>query len=387
MWIIPHSNMNGGGPKPVGSSGGMTGFGIFDMAGNAREWVYNASGQERFILGGGWSDDSYVFTVPNAAPPFDRSALNGFRLASYSADAVELPATRQPIDRHVRDFTREIPVSDDVFDVYRRLYAYDQSPLNVRSHAVDSTDLWVREYLTFDAAYGTERVGLYLYTPRGTPAPWQTVVYYPGSNSLWLDRFEQYSTGHAELVLRSGRAFAFPIYQSTFHRDDGFVFRRQDATNTYRDHVVHWAKDLGRTIDYLETRDDIDADKLAYFGFSWGGMLAPVMLSIEPRLKVAVLGIPGLSLLPTQPEVDAFNFVRRTSQPVLMLSGEYDMIHPLETSARPMFELWNAPDDRKRHGVVPDGHEIPYYLLAQEILAWLDRFLGPPERGTQAPKP
>lgn len=45
-------------------------------------------------------------------------------------------------------------------------------------------------------------------------------------------------------------------------------------------------------------------------------------------------------------EVDAFNVVRGASRPVLMLSGEHDMIHSLETSARPLFKLWNAPEDR-----------------------------------------
>jgi pimeloyl-ACP methyl ester carboxylesterase len=106
-------------------------------------------------------------------------------------------------------------------------------------------------------------------------------------------------------------------------------------------------------------------------------MIAPIMLSTEPRLKVAVLGLPGLSPLPTQPEVDAFNFVGRASQPVLMLSGEYDMIHPLETTARPLFALWNAPKDQKQHVVARGGHQVPYYVMVQETLAWLDRFLGP----------
>ncbi len=376
-WIIPASNMAGEGPVAVGTNAGMSQFGIYDMAGNAREWAFNASGDERFILGGGWADDPYVFTVANSAPPFDRSPMNGFRLASYGEDVEELSDTRQPIDHPVRDFARETLVSDAVFQVYKRLYAYDRVPLDVVSQFIDSTATWVREYVTFRAAYGNERVGLYLYTPRSTRGPFQTVVYFPGSNALWHTSFDQYSTDHADMIVRSGRAFAFPVYQSTFDRQDGFVYRRQDETNTYRDHVFHWAKDLGRALDYLETRADIDAEKFAYLGISWGGMLAPIILSTEPRLRVAVLGVPGLSPLPTQPEVDAFHFVSRASQPVLMLSGEYDMIHPLETSARPMFELWHAPKDQKRHVIVRGGHLVPYYVMVQETLAWLDRFLGP----------
>ena len=42
-----------------------------------------------------------------------------------------------------------------------------------------------------------------------------------------------------------------------------------------------------------------------------------------------------------------------------------------------MFELWNAPADEKHHVVVDGGHLVPYYMMAQETLDWLDRFLGP----------
>jgi hypothetical protein len=50
-----------------------------------------------------------------------------------------------------------------------------------------------------------------------------------------------------------------------------------EANSFYRDHVIEWAKDLGRAIDYVETRSDLDHEKLAYYGFSWGGTLAPIM--------------------------------------------------------------------------------------------------------------
>lgn len=40
------------------------------------------------------------------------------------------------------------------------------------------------------------------------------------------------------------------------------------TANEYRTHVVHWYQDLACTIDYLETRDDIDRDNLAHFGSS-----------------------------------------------------------------------------------------------------------------------
>jgi hypothetical protein len=39
------------------------------------------------------------------------------------------------------------------------------------------------------------------------------------------------------------------------------------------DNVIFWSKDLSRSIDYLETRQDINPNELAYEGYSWGAAL------------------------------------------------------------------------------------------------------------------
>ena len=67
--------------------------------------------------------------------------------------------------------------------------------------------------------------------------------------------------------------------------------------------------------------------------------------ALEPRFQVAVLDVPGLSPLPTQPAVDPFNFVSRVQLPVLMLSGEYDQTYPLETAALMVMAGHQLPDD------------------------------------------
>jgi dienelactone hydrolase len=377
-WILPLSNMEGAGPREVGSRAAMSQFGTVDMAGNVREWVHNGSGEERFILGGGWEDSPYVFTVANSAPPFDRSPSNGIRLADFPGDSAYLAQARQPIDRPSRDFRTERPVSQEVFEAYRRMYDYDPIPLNAVVESADTTSEWIRERVVIDAAYGGERLPIYLYRPPDAEGPLQTVVYFPGSGALWLESYEDYPTSHVSFLVRGGRAVAFPVYQSTFERDDGFVYRRQDATNTYREHVIHWVKDLRRTVDYLETREDFDPHRTAYFGFSWGGMLAPIALAMEPRLKAAILLVGGFSSLPTQPEVDPFQFVTHVTVPVLMLNGEYDMIHPVDTSARPMFDLLATPEQDKRLSISPVGHLVMYPSMVGETLDWLDRYLGEP---------
>ncbi len=52
------------------------------MAGNVREWVWNADGDRRYTLGGGWSDPTYLYTGPDALDPMDRSPILGLRCAA-----------------------------------------------------------------------------------------------------------------------------------------------------------------------------------------------------------------------------------------------------------------------------------------------------------------
>lgn len=379
-WLLSGSNVESDGPAPVGTHYGISHFGLRDVLGNAREWVHNASGDRRYILGGGWTDSGWGLVGAQATTPWDRSPTNGVRLVTYLTDGAELDRAKDPIVRFTRDFYNEIPVSNDAFETFLQLYRYDPIPLNPVVEVSDTAEDWIRERITFDAAYGGERMVLYLHKPRGTQPPFQTVVYFPGSNAIGQPSIEGSSIRAIEFITKSGRAFAYPVLKSTFERSDGFRYRRQDETNAHREHVIQWAKDIQRTIDYLETRPDIETQNLAYLGFSWGGLMGGIMLAVEKRFRAGILYVAGLSALPTQPVVDPFNFLSRISTPVLMLNGEYDYIFPYETSAKPMFDLLGTEDAHKRHVSAATQHTVPYDLLVEETLAWLDRYLGPVQR-------
>jgi dienelactone hydrolase/tRNA A-37 threonylcarbamoyl transferase component Bud32 len=374
-WIVPASNFAGHGPAPVGSYRGIGPFGTMDMAGNAREWCFNETGGQRYILGGGYNDATYHFTEAFAQPPFDRSPTNGFRLALYDTAA---SVTRRPVERLVRDFSLERPVSDEVFAIYRRAFDYDSTPLRAVVETSDSSaDDWVMQRVSFDAAYGGEREIAYLFLPKHGRPPFQTVVYFPGAIALH-SRSSAASLEYdaIDFILKSGRAVLYPVYKSTYERGDGLDSWYANETNRYRDHVIAWAKDFRRAIDYLETRPDIDARRLAYYGRSWGGYLGGLLPALEPRIKTAVLYVAGLELQRGQPDVEPVNFLPRIRMPVLMLNGRYDHFFPVETSQLPMFRLLGTPPDRKRHVIYDGGHFVPRGLLISETLDWLDRYLG-----------
>jgi len=142
--------------------------------------------------------------------------------------------------------------------------------------------------------------------------------------------------------------------------------------------VIMWSKELRRTIDYIETRKDLDTSKIAYYGFSWGGALGALVPALEPRLKVVVLEVGGLYAEHTLPEVDQINFAGRIRIPLLMINGMYDHFFPVETSQKPLFRLFGTPDSDKRQVIFAAGHGLPKDVPEKETLDWLDRYLGRP---------
>lgn len=380
--IVPLANFGGKGPVPVGSTRSMNRFAVSDLAGNVREWTWNESGrgQGRFILGGGWNDPDYAFNDAFAQPSFDRSPTNGFRCIRTLGQE-NLAALQRAIERPTRDFKREKRAADSVFSLYLRQFAYDKTPLNARIEEEKSTPLGVRQKITFNAAYGGERMMAYLFLPPAGKPPYQVVVIFPGSMSIDARSSSGLELGRELFFQKSGRAVLWPIYKGTYERGGDLHSDYPAETAFYKDYLIMWGKDLARSIDYLETRKDLDAGRIAYYGLSWGGALGAIMPAIEKRIKANVLYVAGLHLQRALPEADAINYVTRVTQPTLMLNGEHDFFFPPETSQRPMFELLGTPAADKKWLVFPGGHVVPRTEMIKQSLLWVDRYLGPPGSG------
>lgn len=380
--IVPLSNFGSQGEAPVGSYNGMGPFGTYDMAGNVKEWVWNDAGRgERYIIGGAWSEPRYMFNDPDAQNPFARGATYGFRCVKTITGERDPDRAYAPVVIPGRDFAKERPVSGNIFSVYRTLYSYDRRDLQAIVESRDtSEEYWTKEKISFSAAYGNERVIAYLYLPKHTAPPYQTVVYFPGSNAIHQRSSAPLEVSRIDLIIKSGRAVMYPVYKSTYERGDGLNSDVPDTTVSYRDHVIMWVKDCSRSIDYLATRPDISEEKLAYVGFSWGAVVGNIIPAIEPRFRAVILVAGGLSLQRALPEVEQLNFVPRIKVPTLMMNGRYDFFFPVEMSQIPMFNLLRMPESQKRKVVFETGHSVPRVESAREILDWLDKYLGPVQR-------
>jgi eukaryotic-like serine/threonine-protein kinase len=378
-WVVPHGRYDAQGPVRGGDSRSVGPRGVYDMAGNVREWTVNARKTgSRYILGGGWSDPQYMFSELYDQPELDRSPINGIRLVRRVGTTPDLARASAPIPGLTRDYATVRPVDDATFRAFQALYDYDHTPLNARVVARDSSNAdWVRDEVEFDVPGDSSRMIALVYLPRRVAPPYQTIVLHPASDALFSADHRDPSMSYADYYVRSGRALVYPIYEHTYGRGpslhgDDFP----DGTIAHRDRVIRWARELRRTIDYVVTRPDVDTSRLAYAGVSWGGRAAGVVLALEPRFKVAVLNVPGLSMSPMRPEEDPVNFLPRIHIPVLMMSGKYDSGFPLELSQKPFFRLLGTPPAMKKHVVDESGHFLARPLMVRESLAWLDQYLG-----------
>jgi len=136
---------------------------------------------------------------------------------------------------------------------------------------------------------------------------------------------------------------------------------------------------------YLESRPDVDSDKIAYFGESLGAAVA-VTLAVERAPAALILRSPFTSLsdmgrlhypfLPTGPllrdHFDSVGRIGRVAYPVLIVAGERDQIVPLGQSRR----LYDAISTTGRLVVVPGADHNDYELLAgEQLIAEIARLL------------
>ena len=259
------------------------------MAGNVREWAWNADGDRRYTLGGGWSDPTYLYTGPDALDPMDRSPILGLRCALYETPPPQ--AAFAAVQNVVRDVSKERPVDDAVFRIYRRLFDYDPTDLGSKVESVDDrSEHWREERVSFAAAYGGERIPARLFLPKNARPPFQTVVYFPPASALSLPSIDRVGSRDFGYLVRSGRAVLFPGVPADLRATPA----GPDGPNYLREVVTQRAQDVRRAIDFLDSRPDVDHGRIAFYGLSMGAEEGTIVGAVENRLRTLVLVAAGL---------------------------------------------------------------------------------------------
>ena len=379
--LLPFSNFRDKGPDPVGYNQGLNPFGTYDLAGNVREWCLNKTQDGRLIRGGAWNDVAYMYGNWSQLSPFDRSSKNGFRCVIYQ-DRSKIPAEAfETIEiEEKRNYAEEIPVSDDIFEIYRQQFLYDDLALNASLELRDeSPEDWIMEKFSFDAAYEDERMIAYLFLPKNAEPPFQTMIFYPGSYAVSNNSFpDAWFINFCDFLMKNGIAAVMPIYKSTYERRGTMDSNNHmpNESHLYTEYLIKWIKDLSRTIDYLETRPDFDAGKIGLYTHSWGGVIGAIIPAVEDRVRLCVHvlgGFWGKAL----PEADQVNYLPRVTVPVLMMNGKYDMTFPFDAEVKPYFDFLGTPEKDKVLKIYESDHWVPKNEMIRETLAWCEKYFGP----------
>ena len=358
-------------------------WGTYHMAGNVREWVWNFAGNEAVALGSGWpeyaSNSARVYT----ADPMSRLPDHGMRLMRMLGESQVDPALLEPIPL-VRDtaFANRAPVSDEAFEAMRFQFTTPHAaPTQVTVNKVEESALWVAEEVVLTFA-SQDTTTIYIVRPKAHDKPLQPIVYSGVGDCCFMRRPNRDALEQLQIVgfvVNSGRALVMPIWAGGYERYMPMPTDAATAADVERARPLLWEHDLSATIDYLETRQDVDARRIGYLGISRGASFAgAINLAIEKRIVTAVLASGGIWLNdPVHPMMDLVNYAPRITIPVLMLSGRYDHIYPYEQSQKRTFNLLGTPADQKTQITYDTGHfTMPPNMVAADVTDWFDRHLG-----------
>lgn len=142
--------------------------------------------------------------------------------------------------------------------------------------------------------------------------------------------------------------------------------------------VLNWMTDERRALDYVATRNDLDASRIACYSVSYDASFKLGLPSVEPRYRAVVLYGNCLRVEDqVLPEISPVNLVPYMRAPKLILHGRYDEGCRLKSQAEPLHKLLREP---KRLMLYEGGHILSQEFTVPAINNWLDEVMGPVSR-------
>jgi len=161
----------------------------------------------------------------------------------------------------------------------------------------------------------------------------KTVDYIEAGNQYLLD------AGYAVLRLDISNHGDRLKYDYDFDLTDGYRYWTRDL-------ITQTVFDLRRAVDFIQTREELDHQRIGYYGISLGGIIGTIFCSVEERIEVPVIVLAGgnLNLMFGKKAlsgdtknylsiIDPINYVAKISpRPLLMINAAEDDVVPPITS-------------------------------------------------------
>jgi pimeloyl-ACP methyl ester carboxylesterase len=371
--VTERANFLGKGTVPVESMPfGMSTWGAHHMAGNVSEWVRNAMPPGHAARGGSWNDATYAFGQTAAFPQFYSSPTLGFRCVREIApgDSGDVALNERPVVPVYK------PVDDRTFEELRKQYDYPRSPLSARIIETHDAPDWRREKIEFDGGGKTPAIA-YLYLPKGFHPPFQVIDFAPaGDVELGLRSLSASVESRLPAQIRSGRAIFSVAMEGYIDRPRPTQFEVPDSrASEYVDYVVSRVTELRRGLDYLETRKDIDASRIAFEADSAGVWAGVILVAVDHRFRSVLFVGSGIRQreITDATAANRINFLPHITAPKLMLQGRYDESTPYASDFQPLYRLMPQP---KRDVIYEGPHVPPADVYLRESQRWFDETLG-----------
>ena len=271
---------------------------------------------------------------------------------------------------------REISVID--------LYKYDQElPLD-DSTTLMSDSLGFNLYETkFNSVHNQQVTGL-LSVPAGEgPTPVIILLHGVGDRKTvdYIEAGHQYfvNAGYAVLRIDIANHGDRKVHDYDFSLTDGYRYWTRDI-------IIQTVFDLRRSIDFLETRDEIDHTKIGFYGISLGGVIGTIFSGVDNRVKAPVIALAGgnlnlmfgLDAMKKETKeffgiIDPINFVEEIApRPLLMINAENDEVIPPITSKL----LYKKGKDPKEIIWYPSKHrDLPIEKAYPDGISWFQEHL------------
>ncbi len=363
----------------VGAFSGTGYHGVKDVYGNVSEWCSNSNESGLRVLSGAAANDpDYLFWCPKVVSPWERKSGNGFRCIEVE-DLGEYEAlSRLPIEnRRPVDLDRHRQPLSDLSRWYR--YKTDQPlhPVIIQSEDVEGSRRdYHHETIELNTVYDESRFNIHIFTPRHRSSN-ITLIYLPGIGrynkpmDFSLANRSDIDIKFIDELTGKGHRVVYPIYQGCYERwvkspSEHFQVDAASAQASW----IQCIQDAMCTLDYLETRDDVNPDRIIGLGFSIGADKLITTLAIDSRFDRAILLSVGYhNWQKDRPIIDAFQYTPHIDLPVLLVTGIHDNLYTYENSQIPLFK--DLASQEKRHVLMEGGH-VPEI---GEVVTHVDRWL------------
>lgn len=233
-----------------------------------------------------------------------RSSLPAVPL-TLIASACIIPAT-EPAPRlafeESRDFTAwQTELRDELADVMQ-LPGKAEWPLKVSIRPDSKTDAYTMDRIEFTAEPG-ERVPGYLLLPKKGESPYPVMICLQGHAPGMHISIGRAKNAKERNLIKGGRDLALQAvrhgWAAVVVEQRGFGERAEKGISCQNRALQDLLKgrpltgqrvfDISRTIDFIETRQELDAKRIACIGNSTGGTVSYYAACVEPRIRLAVV--------------------------------------------------------------------------------------------------